>query len=136
MSLLPLLASHWRIGCASQQIDCAACAQVVCAAAILKMKIEGIINVDQFVWCRDHRCYHQRGDLPFTEQAVIALIYRSRKLTTRQAKRYGLAIDGNIMFLPTRNDHGEWETFRYRWRIDGQTLQLEPPDWASQPSRN
>jgi hypothetical protein len=88
------------------------------------------------MWCPDHRCYHQPGtDLAFTEQAVIRMVYAHAKLTTRQARRYLLAIYGDIVHVPQR-ENGEWISVRYRWRIDGNRLHLEVPDEPMNPSRN
>ena len=90
---------------------------------------------DGFVWCPEHRCYHGPDGVPATERIVLGAVYRQFKLTTRQAKRYGLAIAGNILFVP-RRERGEWVRVRYQWRMDGTRVMLEPPNETEQPSLN
>jgi hypothetical protein len=94
-------------------------------------------KMSELQWCRDHKCYHRpEGGISLTGRIVLAGIYRQFKLTTRQAKRYCLAIDGDILFVPQRDEHGEWMIVRYRWQMDGMAIRLEPPDEPTQTSLN
>jgi hypothetical protein len=95
------------------------------------------MKLEEMAWCDEHRCWHHPdSELPSTEEAVIAAIYRESKLTTRQAKRYGLAIDKNVVVVPHHDREEGWFQLRYRWRLDGGLLKLEQPDDMEKPSQN
>lgn len=90
------------------------------------------------LWCPDHKCYHT-APLDVTQRIIPATIRRCEKLTTRQAKRYGLEIDGDVVWIPRRSQRRSpvgWEIVRCRWRMDGKQLRLEPPNETAQQSLN
>jgi hypothetical protein len=89
------------------------------------------------MWCREHGCYHA-GLLDVTSRIALAAVKRVRKLTTRQAKNYGLEMDGDIVFIPQRSRRSPsgWEIVRFRWRMDGKQLRLDPPNETTQQGQS
>ena len=95
-----------------------------------KLGIVATFMGDDFAWCSEHRCYHGLSGVPYTHRVVLAMVYDRFKLTTRQARRHGLAINQNVVFIPKRDRRvqGGWVLVRFHWRMDGSMLCLEPPD--------
>ena len=93
------------------------------------------MKLEEMAGAMNHVLAPSDSELPSTEEAVIAAIYRESGLTTRQPSIW-LAIDKNVVVVPHHDREEGWFQLRYRWRLDGGLLKLEQPDDMEKPSQN